>query len=176
MKNAIVTLCVLGASSSVSAGPTSDPRGVESGVAGEVNVLWPLIGISQLKAIIPVSTSGELVTGLYADYAQIVRPNAGKVALIAAIAGWRQFLYRGLHAELTATIGVRHEMNHPGDGMTLNDGYVRAWPMLGYQLDISPRIYVNARGGVGVLVYRQSHWSEERKLAPGADINVGVWF
>jgi hypothetical protein len=155
----------------------AEPDVTQSRVAGEVNVLWPLIGISEFKAIVPLGDHrGELVAGIYADYAQIVRPNAGKVTLIAAIAGWRQFLYRGLHLELTATIGIRHELDHPGDGMTLNEGYIRAWPMVGYELALSPRMYVNARAGAGVLVYRETHWSEETKVVPGVDVNFGVWF
>ena len=149
--------------------------------AGEVNVLWPFIGISELKVVTPVvaessSTRGELVLGTYLDYAQIVRPNAGKAFIIAAIVGYRQFLGHGIHIELAPIIGVRHEKDHPSDGMTLDDGYVRAFVGVGYQYDVSPQFYVNARARLGILVYRSSHWDEEKKLAPGADVNVGVRF
>ncbi len=90
--------------------------------------------------------------------------------------GWRQFFAWGLHAELSIVAGVRHESDHPGDGATLDDLYVRAWPMAGYQLEISPRFYANARAGAGVLVYRQTHYAEEKKLAPAADLNFGARF
>jgi hypothetical protein len=56
------------------------------------------------------------------------------------------------------------------------DFYIRAWPGVGYQVDITPRFYANARARLGVLVYRQTHQDEEKKLAPAADLNLGVRF
>jgi hypothetical protein len=148
--------------------------------AAEVNVLWPFIGISEFKVLWPIfggrDFRGEFLVGTYLDYAQIVRPDSGRAFIVAAMVGYRQFFAYGIHAELAIDAGVRHEDHHPGDGATLDDIYVRAWPMVGYELELSPRFYVNARGGAGILVYRQTHWSEERKVAPGADLNVGARF
>jgi len=146
--------------------------------AAEVNVLWPVIGISELKVLVPVTDPGryhgELVLGTYLDYAQVVR--SGRAFIIAAQPGYRQFLGGGFHVELTATMGIRHEGDHPGDGATLNDIYVRAWPAIGYQYDFTSRFYANARAVAGILVYRQTHESEEKKLVPAGDVNVGVRF
>ncbi len=61
-------------------------------------------------------------------------------------------------------------------GMTFDDIYIRAWLGVGYQYDISPQFYVNARARLGVLVYRETHWDEEKKLAPAGDLNLGVRF
>jgi hypothetical protein len=148
--------------------------------AAEINVLWPFIGISEMKCLIPVlgsgDTRGELLTGVYLDYAQIVRPNAGKAFILAGMLGFRQFFFEGLHAEVVVDFGVRHESHHPVDDATLNDLYARVWPMAGYQLDLAQRFYVNARGGAGLLVYRQTHWAEEKKIAIAGDLNLGFRF
>src|SRR5262252_5252783 len=121
--------------------------------AAEVNVLWPFIGISELKVLLPLfgnrNFRGEFLVGAYLDYAQIVREDKGKTFILASMLGYRQFFAYGIHAEVAVDLGLRHETNHPGDGATLNDFYIRTWPMLGYQLEISPTLYVNARGGVG---------------------------
>jgi hypothetical protein len=170
MRSALAITVLLG----LAATSRADSINEHSGPAGEVNVLWPLIGISVFKVLVPTTHRGELVTGVYADYAQVVRPDAGKVALIAGVIGYRQFIAAGFHVELTAIAGVRHEQDHMPDGATLNDGYIRAFPTLGYQHALSPRFYINARGGVGVIVYRETHYSEERKLVPNIDINLGV--
>lgn len=154
---------------------THEPR-----PAAEVNVLWPFIGISELKVIVPLfgreGGRGELVTGMYLDYAQVIRQNAGKAFIIAPIVGYRQFLFAGIHVELAADIGVRHESHHPGDDATLNDFYIRAFPAAGYELELSPTFYVNSRARVGLLVYRQTHWSEEKKVALAGDLNFGAHF
>jgi hypothetical protein len=148
------------------------------GIAAEVNVLWPFIGISELKLVVPVvhdpQLRGEVIIGTYLDYAQIVRD--GRAFIIAALPGYRQFVFHGLHVELAATVGVRHEAMHPPDGATLDDFYIRAWPGIGYEYDVTPRFYANARARLGVLVYRQTHQDEEKKLAPAGDLNLGVRF
>jgi len=182
----LVTAVVAATTATVHAGPLAAPGeplaiaapDTPGGAAAEVNVLWPVLGISELKVLVPVTRPGtfrgEVVLGTYLDYAQAIR--SGRAFIIAALPGYRQFLGSGLHVELCATIGVRHETDHPGDGATLNDAYVRAWPTVGYQLELSPRFYANARAMVGILVYRQSHQDEEKKLAPAGDLNVGVRF
>lgn len=160
--------------------PPARPGPTEHGAAAEVNLLWPFIGISELKVVLPLfgraAQRAEFVTGMYLDYAQIVRKNAGKAFIIAPILGYRQFLFDGIHVELALTAGVRHESHHPGDDATLNDWYIRAWPAAGYQLEVSPRFYVNSRARVGLLVYRQTHWAEEKKVALAGDINFGARF
>jgi hypothetical protein len=161
--------------------PTPPPEPARP--AWEVNVLWPFVGISELKLVLPAAGTsagprarGEIVTGAYLDYAQFIRPNAGKAFIVAGMLGYRQFFWRGAHAEIAIDLGIRHESHHPGDDATLNDIYARAWPAAGYELDLSPRFYVNARARAGLLVYRQTHWSEEKKVVIAGDINIGARF
>jgi hypothetical protein len=163
----------------VGAASGGDRLTAEAGPAGEVNVVWPVIGISQLKALIPVTGGayrGELVLGTYFDYAQIIRDSGGRAWIVAAQPGYRQFFAGGFHVELTAATGIRHERHHPGDDATLNDIYVRAWPAAGYQLALTSRVYVNVRATVGILVYRETHADEEKRFVPVVDGNLGVRF
>jgi hypothetical protein len=152
------------------------------GVSAELNVLWPFYpgGISEMKVLIPIfgdeHLRGELLLGVYADYAWVVRRESGPTALIAAKTGWRQYFYAGIHAELSFTTGLRHEIEHPAGGGTRDDLISRAWVLAGYQHELSDRFYINARGGAGFLVFRTNHYDEEKKIAPGADLNLGVKF
>jgi hypothetical protein len=175
----VAGLCPSAARASPSSPEPSLPR-----PAVEANVLWPFIGIGEFKVLLPLFGNrqfrGELLAGTYADYAQIIggRPNdPGKVFILAPLVGYRQFFTYGIHLELGIIAGVRHEDNYEGQqGMTLNDFYVRAFPMLGWQWELSDRFYANARGGAGILVYRQTHEAEETKVLPAGDINVGFRF
>ncbi|HEV7554696.1 MAG TPA: hypothetical protein VGO00_04520, partial [Kofleriaceae bacterium] len=102
---------VVGASSSLA---FADAR-LATRPAAEVNVLWPVIGISELKLLVPVTAPGrwhgEVIVGSYLDYAQVVR--SGRAFINAAQPGYRQFLGGGFHVELTAAMGIRHEADHP---------------------------------------------------------------
>src|ERR1700722_14948209 len=172
-------LCPSAAHASESPPEPSLPR-----PAVETNVLWPFIGISEFKLLLPLfgdrQFRGELLAGTYADYAQILggRPSdPGKVFILAPLVGYRQFFAYGIHLELGVIAGLRHEDNYEGQqGMTLNDFYLREFPMLGWQWALPHRSCATARGGAGILVYRQTPEPEETKVLPAGDINVGFRF
>lgn len=150
----------------------------------ELNVLWPFYpgGISELRLMLPLfgdhDLRGELLLGTYADYSWVIRRGeakaAGNVALIAIKTGYRQYLGWGLHAEVCINSGWRHEVDRPGDAKRIDDFIGRAWALAGWELELSPRFYVNARGGAGFLLWRTSHYDEEKKIAAGFDLNLGV--
>ncbi|HEY5937011.1 MAG TPA: hypothetical protein VIU61_20315 [Kofleriaceae bacterium] len=153
----------------------------------EVNVLWPFFpgGISELRVVVPVvrrderSFHGALVVGAYSDFAsRVVRDDSyGKVANLSGKLGWRQYLIAGLHAEVSANLGWRHEEHRPPDDITVDGFQIRLWMLAGYEHALSSRFYVNARGGVGVHVYRSDELAHlEKKLVGGADLNLGVRF
>jgi hypothetical protein len=156
--------------------------------AFEVNVLWPFFpgGVSELKLLVPVvrpaerDWRGELVLGLHSDFAtRIVRPSDkyGRVAILAAKIGYRQFLVSGLHLEAAVNAGWRHEEDNVYDGTTIDGFSARLWIMAGYQCDLGQRAYVNIRGGVGPHLFRTGPFaSKERKLTGGGDINLGFRF
>jgi hypothetical protein len=161
------------------------------GVGLEVNVLWPVLpGIFEARLMIPVLRSherdwrGEIVTGVYADYANwFVRGDeSGKVRNLSGKIGYRQFLLYGLHAEISANVGWRHESGRPPSASTVYppeiDGFqTRLWILAGYQIELSQAVYANARGGISLNVYRSDAYAYlERNLVPGGDVNVGFRF
>jgi hypothetical protein len=161
------------------------------GVALEVNVLWPFVpGIFELRVLIPVLRTdqrdwrGEIVTGAYDDQATwLVRGDeSGKVRNLSGKLGYRQFFVHGLHAEVVANIGWRHESNRPPDGAEVFpadiDGFqARLWVLAGYQHELSRAVYANARAGLSVNVYRSDAYAYlEKAVVPGGDLNVGIRF
>ncbi len=159
------------------------------GVAFEVNVLWPFFpgGLAELKVLVPVVRGdkrdwrGELVTGLHSDYGwgPITRPadNYGKVFLLAAKLGWRQFLVYGFHVEVALHAGWRHEEKNVHDGTTVDGFTGRLWMMAGWQYELNERVYLNVRGGGGLHLWRSDHLGyTERRFAPAGDINLGIRF
>jgi hypothetical protein len=127
---------------------------------------------------------GELVTGAYADNASwFVRGDeSGKVRNLSGKIGFRQFFLYGLHAEVSANLGWRHESDRPpSDGTAYPpniDGFqARLWVLAGYQDELSRSLYANARGGVSVNLYRSDTYAYlEKRVVPGGDINVGIRF
>jgi len=156
--------------------------------AFEVNVLWPFFpgGLTELKVLIPAVNAGqerwrgELVLGLHSDFAtRFVRPDDryGKVAILAAKLGYRQFLVGGLHLDATVNAGWRHETHNVWDGGTLDAFSARLWLMAGHQQELGGRVYANARAGAGVHLLRTDRFAaKERKLVPAADVNIGFRF
>ncbi|MFZ5890467.1 MAG: hypothetical protein ACOY0T_05305 [Myxococcota bacterium] len=158
----------------------------DRGVGFEVNVLWPIFpgGISEFRLLVPVlrpnrrDFRGELVLGTYADFAsRVIRDEQdGKVRNLSAKVGFRQFFVYGTHVEVSANLGWRNETARP-DGESYDAFHTRIWFLAGYQHEFSRMFYANARGGLGVHLYRSDRFAaEERQLAPGADLNLGVRF
>jgi hypothetical protein len=164
------------------ADPVVDASPPELRPAFELNVLWPLFGISELKGVVPLwgdrQVHGDLIVGAYLDYAHwLVRSSDGPTALVSALTGYRQFFGYGFHVEATLGTGWRHEEDAPNNmgTATYNDFYMRLWLAAGWQYDRA-RFYVNARPRLGVLIDRDPHYSLEKKLVPVGDVNVGFRF
>lgn len=165
------------------------PPDFERTPAFEVNVLWPFFpgGIVDLKVVVPLLNErgdawrGELVTGLYSDFSwgPVVRPadDYGKVWHMGAKLGWRQFFDYGVHLDVTANIGWRHEEQNIYDGGTLDALACRLYIFAGWQVDLSERVYLNIRGGIAPHVFRTDRFADKEKpLAAGGDVNLGVRF
>lgn len=157
------------------------PSAPSDRVSIEVNVLWPFFpgGISEFRVVVPVAAGGSLVVGAYSDFAsRVVRDDSyGKVANLSGKLGWRQSVWRGVHVEASANLGWRHEERRPPNDVTVDGFQIRLWGLAGYTHDFSPRLYANARAGLGVHIYRSDELGDlEKKLVPGADLNLGVRF
>jgi hypothetical protein len=156
------------------------------GIGVEVNVLWPFFpgGITEFRVLVPVVRAerrdfrGELVLGTYSDFASlIIRDETdGKVRNLSGKLGFRQFLVYGTHVEVSANLGWRNETERP-DGESYDAFQARLWVLAGYQHEFTRQVYANARAALGFHLYRSDRFAaEERKLAPGADLNLGVRF
>jgi hypothetical protein len=155
--------------------------------AFEVNVLWPFFpgGVSELKLIVPAvrrterDWHGDLVLGLHSDFAtRFVRSSDkyGRVSILSAKLGYRQFLLWGLHLEACVNAGWRHEEDNVWDGTTIDGFTARLWLLAGYQHDLGSRAYFNVRGGIGPHLVRTGPFADkERKLTGGGDVNLGFW-
>lgn len=153
------------------------------GVSAETNILWPFYpgGIAEFKVLVPVvgvgSQRGELLTGLHSDFMQRQRLDKGKVNILALKFGYRQYLWRGLHAELSANLGWRSEHQRPSTGESHDDFVISTWGLAGYQLALTNRFYVNTRAGVGYIAYRSTGWPGQRDgVFFASDLNLGVHF
>lgn len=157
------------------------------GPAFETNVLWPFFpgGMSDLKILWPIvqphsgDLRGELITGLSSDFGWLFvrEPDAGKVALYSVKIGYRQFLWRGLHLELSLNAGYRYQVDNPWDGEPIHSFQGRLWGLLGWQQDIGDRFYWNVRGGGGLHAFRTDRYAQTEKVfAPAGDLNIGFRF
>lgn len=148
--------------------------------AFEFNVLWPFFpgGFTDFKFMLPTFARGEAIFGLHSDFSWRAREKeAGKVAVLAAKLGYRQFIFDGIHLDASVNVGWRQERDNPYDGTTLNGFVGRFWGFGGYQYDLSDQWYVNARGGMGIHLWRSDKFNaKEREFIPAGDINVGVRF
>jgi len=153
----------------------------------ELNVLFSLLGITDLHLLLPVVRSGqrdfrgELLVGVYSDYSwgPLSRPSDdyGKVVILAAKAGYRQYFAHGLHVEASAYLGWRHEAHNVHDDTTLDAAISRLWLFAGWQRDLGTRFYATLRGGLGIHLFRTDHLGDkERKLVPAGDLGLGVRF
>jgi len=158
------------------------PALADEGPAFEVNLLWPFFpgGLVDLKAVFPTPGDGRAIAGVYSDFAwRFVRDDGtyGQVAAMGIKPGYRQFFGYGLHAEATLQLNWRHERDRPDHPEPLNGFQGRLWTFAGYQHELSPRAYINARAGIGVHLFRTDELGDEEKmLVPAGDLNLGIRF
>lgn len=164
-----------------------DEAEAHQGVAFEVNVLWPFFpgGMTDLKLLVPVANTetlnwrGELVLGVHSDFGwRFVRDDdAGRVAILAAKLGYRQFFVEGIHLDLTVNAGWRHEEGNPWDGEDIDAFQGRLWSFAGWQTSLGSAAYVNIRAGVGLHLWRTDRFADKEKtLTVAGDVNVGFRF
>jgi hypothetical protein len=164
-----------------------EPARGSVGPALEADLLMPFLGITYAKVLVPVVRArertfrGELMLGPYTDFAwgPISRPadQYGKVWLLGVRPGYRQYLAYGFFVDTSLVVGWRHEEQDLHGGGTLNGFYGRLWADAGWQVDVTARTFVNARGGVGLILWRtDAYGSTEKRWEPELDVDVGLRF
>jgi hypothetical protein len=177
------SLCSCLALSILAAPAAADPAPAEAGRPGmEVNVLWPFFpgGMFDARVLLPGVTAGGLVVvGARSDYNQSLRSDEGQAFELYAQLGYRQFVWRGLHAELITETGLDHLAHGVGamSAHTANALAFVVWGFAGYQQPLTDRFYVNVRAGAGYMAYHSDPWPGiVRGPVPAADVNLGVEF
>jgi hypothetical protein len=175
----------------LSAAARADPAPADAAPAGgpsfEANLVQPFLGIVDDKLLIPVSRAdhatfrGELMAGIYTDFAwgPISRPadQYGKVWILGARPGYREYLAHGFFVDSSIVVGWRHEVHDVHDGGTLDGAYGRLWADAGWELALTPRTSLNLRGGLGLIIFRTDRYgSTEKMWQPAGDLDLRVRF
>ena len=184
---AMALVCLASAARADGEAPLPAPSPPASNVAFEANLVQPFLGITDDKLLITVlgrrgdGFHGDVMLGTYADFAwgPISRPadQYGKVWIIGGRPGYRQYFGYGFFADASLVMAWRHEEHDLHDGGTLDGFYGRLWLDGGWQVDLGPRVFLNLRGGAGVILWRTDRYgSSEKTLQPAGDVDLGVRF
>ncbi len=145
--------------SSVNAQPKS--KEIKYGI--ETDILWPFIVPATrthftFKLWQKGHLRGDAYVGLNIDF-PTERETEGRFADYSLASGYRQYLWKGLHAEFSQTTGLGVLQNHVTTGQTYNSfdwlisGYV------GYKFEfVRKRFYVVPQFGVAGVIYKSNPW------------------
>lgn len=129
----------------------------------ETDILWPfLVQSTRTHFIIKLWQKGNLRGDIYAginmDFPRD-RETEGRFADYSLASGYRQYFWKGLHAEFSQTTGLGVLENHVTTGKTyrsfdwLITGYV------GYKFEFNRRkLYLLPQFGVAKVIYKSNPW------------------
>lgn len=129
----------------------------------ETDILWPVFpGATRTHLTVTLWRNGHLrgdaYGGINVDFPQD-RDTEGRFADYSVASGYRQYLWKGLHAEFSQTTGVGVLRDHVTTGRTyrsfdwLVSGYV------GYRFDLPRRrLYLLPQFGVARVLYKSNPW------------------
>ena len=163
----------------------------ESRYAVETDALWPFFpgafrGHFVVKLWQKGNLRGDAYVGANVDFPRN-RDTEGRFADYSVASGYRQYLWKGLHAEFSQTTGLGVLENHVTTRRTyrsfdwLMSGYV------GYRFEFAKkRYYVLPQFGVASVVYKSNPWPvfEDKTLTkevgeqafPLGSLRIGVNF
>lgn len=166
-----------GAAEQVEAKPPKQPLSLE------LNLAWPFLGISEARLLVPLYEAselrGKLVTGIHLDFMQLGRETQGQFRNYAVKLGYRQYFWRGLHAELASNLGWVHLTNNPVSGGDYDALGLSGWLHVGYEWTLGDTFYINARPTLGYRILNNGAWpnSPTSPLINGfVDVNLGMKF
>lgn len=135
----------------------------ESRFGLETDILWPFFpGATRTHVTAKLWQKGQLRGDVYAgvnvDFPQD-RETEGRFADYSVASGYRQYFWRGLHAEFSQTTGLGVLQDHVTTGKTYNSfdwlmsGYV------GYKYQFPGRkLYIVPQFGIARVVYKSNPW------------------
>jgi hypothetical protein len=165
MKSLLITALFITITGISNAQHTSDlsarkDRSTENGI--ELDVIWPFVAQAFRAHYTHTlwqknDLRGDLLVGINIDFPRD-RDTEGRFADYSIASGYRQYFWRGLHAEFNQTTGLGVLKDHVTTGKTYNSfdwliaGYV------GYRFNIAKKWYAIPQFGLSGVVYKSNPW------------------
>lgn len=128
----------------------------------EVDIIWPFVAQAFRAHYTHTlwqknEMRGDLILGINIDFPRD-RDTEGNFADYSIASGYRQYFWKGLHAEFNQTTGLGVLKDHVTTGETYNSfdwlmaGYV------GYRFNIAKKWYAIPQFGISGVVYKSNPW------------------
>jgi hypothetical protein len=129
----------------------------------EVDVLWPIFpGAFRAQYTRTLwqkgNLKGDLILGVNIDFPQD-RPTEGTFSDYSIVTGYRQYFYKGFHAEFNQTTGLGVLEDHVTTGKTYNSFDWLVNLSVGYKIPFGKsRFYLTPQLGFAYVVYKSNPW------------------
>lgn len=135
----------------------------DSKYALETDILWPLFpGATRTHFTVRLWQKGHLRGDIYAginiDFARN-RETEGRFADFSLATGYRQYFWKGLHAEFSQTTGIGVLQNHVTTGKTYNSFDWLVSGYVGYKFEFAKKkYYLLPQFGIARVIYKSNPW------------------
>jgi hypothetical protein len=135
----------------------------ESKFGLETDLLWPFIVQATgthftIKLWQKGNLRGDVYAGVNIDFPRD-RETEGRFADYSLATGYRQYCWKGLHAEFSQTTGMGVLENHVTTGKTYNSFDWLITGYVGYKFEFAKKkLYVLPQFGVAGVVYKSNPW------------------
>ncbi len=144
----------------------------ESKYGIETDILWPLL-VQATRTHFTVSLwqkgdlRGDVYVGINIDFPR-ERETEGRFADYSLASGYRQYFWKGFHAEFSQTTGLGVLQNHVTTGKTYNSFDWLMTGYVGYKFEFTrKKFYLLPQFGVAGVIYKSNPWPiyEDNTLA-----------
>jgi hypothetical protein len=135
----------------------------ESKYSLETDILWPfLVQSTRTHFIIKLwqkgSLRGDVYAGVNVDFPRD-RETEGRFADYSLATGYRQYLWKGLHAEYSQTTGLGVLQNHVTTGKTYNSFDWLITGYVGYKFEFArKKLYILPQFGLARVIFKSNPW------------------
>ena len=139
----------------------TEPKPPKYGI--ETDILWPFIvqaTRTHLTAKIwqKGNFRGDVYAGLNIDFPRD-RETEGRFADYSLASGYRQYIWKGLHAEFSQTTGLGVLQNHVTTAKTYNSFDWLVTGYIGYKFEFANRkLYLLPQFGIARVIYKSNPW------------------
>ena len=135
----------------------------ESKFGIETDILWPfLVQTTRTHFTVKLWQKGHLrgdvYVGLNIDFPR-ERETEGRFADYSLASGYRQYFWKGLHAEFSQTTGLSVLQNHVTTGKTYNSFDWLITGYVGYKFEFArKKFYILPQFGIAGVFYKSNPW------------------